>query len=213
MHDSTSATIAAAAGVAMLSGMFGAVGPAATATAMMAVIGLAFGEFAGLSLRWWQQSGWYLAGTLVMLVIAASPWVLRRDRPEWHAIAQVLDNSATLLDAIGSGAARSARTELASASATCRSEVFDHRLGMRPGARRERLLDAAAQAEQVAYLAADAYIRHRPASPSDAEALRHAARAARAGGLPGIRADLLAPLLCGDSCLRGPIGSPRRPGS
>jgi uncharacterized membrane protein YccC len=189
---STPVTIAVAAGVAFFSGALGAIGPVATATALMAVIGLSFGEFARLPLVWWQQSLCYLAGTLVVLVIATAAWPIRRDRPEWFAVATVFDCSARLLADVGTDDAASARTALAAASATSRSEVLDHRLGIRPSRRRQRLLDASAQAEQVALRAADMFIRGRKAPAASVHALHDAARQTRVAQVPVVPSDLLA---------------------
>lgn len=59
-HD-PAVLIVTATAVGMLAGVLGALGPAATAAALMAVIGLSFGQFAGLPLAWWQQGAWYFA--------------------------------------------------------------------------------------------------------------------------------------------------------
>jgi hypothetical protein len=86
--------IATAVIVAMVAGMAGTIGPAATAAALMAVIGLAFGQFAGLPLPWWQQGAWYLAGTFVVAIAGVSPWVIRRHRLERAAPETVPDSPA-----------------------------------------------------------------------------------------------------------------------
>jgi hypothetical protein len=80
-HDPIVSIVTAVA-VGMLAGMLGTVGPAATAAALMAVIGLSFGQFAGLPLPWWEQGAWYLAGTFVVAIAGVSPWILRRHRLE-----------------------------------------------------------------------------------------------------------------------------------
>lgn len=76
-HDPIMLVVTAAA-VGMLAGVLGTIGPAATAAALMAVIGLSFGQFAGLPLPWWQQAVWYLIGTLVVAVAGVSPWIFSR---------------------------------------------------------------------------------------------------------------------------------------
>ncbi|GGF10351.1 FUSC family protein [Subtercola lobariae] len=81
--------------VGMLAGMLGVIGPAATATAVMAVIGLAFGQFAGLPLPWWQQGAWYLAGTFVVAIAGVSPWILQRWRLNQHVAATASKPSTT----------------------------------------------------------------------------------------------------------------------
>lgn len=73
--------VVTATAVAMLAGILGTRGPAATAAALMAVIGLSFGQFAGLPLPWWQQGGWYVAGTLVVAIAGISPWIISRHHP------------------------------------------------------------------------------------------------------------------------------------
>lgn len=94
---SVPATLAAAAAVAMLSGMVGAIGRMATAGALMAVIGLGFGEFARVRLPGWEQGAWYFVGTLVVAVCALAGWPVFRERVAWVAVAAVFDRSADLM--------------------------------------------------------------------------------------------------------------------
>ena len=102
VSDSVVLKIAVAAVVALPSGMVGPVGRASTAAGLMAVIGLAFGEFGRVPMTGWVQALWYLAGTGVVLLIAVAGWPLRRDRPEWQAVATVFDSAARLMGLAGS---------------------------------------------------------------------------------------------------------------
>lgn len=63
----------------MLSGILGAIASAWTAAALMFLVGLSFGQFAGLALPWWQQGAWYLVGTVVVAVPALILWPRHRD--------------------------------------------------------------------------------------------------------------------------------------
>jgi hypothetical protein len=71
-HNLTVEVIVAAA-VAFLSGIVGRFGSAWTALALMAVIGVAYGQFAPTPLHWTQQVVWYLVGSLVVAVFVAIP--------------------------------------------------------------------------------------------------------------------------------------------
>lgn len=99
-------SIATAVAVGMLAGMLGTIGPAATVAALMAVIGLAFGQFAGLPLPWWEQGAWYLAGTFVVAIAGVSPWIIRRHRLERATIATEPDTPVARRSVIKSSAAR-----------------------------------------------------------------------------------------------------------
>jgi Fusaric acid resistance protein-like len=59
--------------VGFASGIAGRFGPAWTAFALMAVIGVAFGQFAPTPLEWPQQVLWYVIGSLVVAVVVAIP--------------------------------------------------------------------------------------------------------------------------------------------
>jgi uncharacterized membrane protein YccC len=61
----------------LVSGAVGAIAPAWTAAALMFLVGLSFGQFAGLALPWWQQGAWYLIGTLVVAVPTLILWPWR----------------------------------------------------------------------------------------------------------------------------------------
>jgi hypothetical protein len=67
------ADVVAAIIVALASGFVGRFGSAWTAFALMAVIGLAYGQFAPTPLDWTQQVVWYLVGSLVVAVLVAIP--------------------------------------------------------------------------------------------------------------------------------------------
>jgi hypothetical protein len=67
------ADVIAASIVALASGFVGRFGSAWTAFALMAVIGLAYGQFAPTPLNWNQQVVWYLVGSLVVAVLVAIP--------------------------------------------------------------------------------------------------------------------------------------------
>jgi hypothetical protein len=67
------ADVIAALIVALASGFVGRFGSAWTAFALMAVIGLAYGQFAPTPLDWTQQVVWYLVGSLVVAVLVAIP--------------------------------------------------------------------------------------------------------------------------------------------
>ena len=123
--DSVLGTLATAAAVAMVSGMVGAIGRMATAGALMAVIGLGFGEFARVRMPGWEQGGWYFVGTLVVAMCALAGWPVFRDRVAWAAVAAVFDRSADLLQSAEGDVASARRRTLAAASAVSRSEVFD----------------------------------------------------------------------------------------
>jgi Fusaric acid resistance protein-like len=73
-RESLIVKVLAAAVVAMASGMVGRIGRSATAGALMAVIGLAFGQFGGVTMTGWEQGVWYLIGTLVVAVFALADW-------------------------------------------------------------------------------------------------------------------------------------------
>lgn len=171
--DSVPAKVAVAAAVAMLSGMIGAVGRLATAGALMAVIGLSFGEFARVQLPGWEQGTWYLVGTFVLAVFALAGWPVYRDRAAWAAVAAVFDGAASLVAHIGRDGSSTSRLELAAASAASRTEVFDHRLNSRFGTRGSgrRLRQAADVADQAA-LAAAALLASELADAGVADGLR-----------------------------------------
>jgi len=133
--DSVPAKVAVAAAVAMLSGMLGTIGRLSTAGALMAVVGLSFGEFARVRMPGWEQGSWYLIGTLVVAACALAGWPFYRDRAAWVAVAAVFDRAADLMQHPGGDQACAYRIELAAASAASRSEVFDHRLSLRSGMR------------------------------------------------------------------------------
>jgi uncharacterized membrane protein YccC len=167
--DSVPAKLTLAAAVAMVSGMAGAIGQLTTSAALMAVIGVAFGEFARVDRPGWEQGAWYLAGTLVLAVFALAGWPAQRDHAAWDAVATVFDRAAVLIEHIGEDDAANARLELAAASAASRTEVFDHRLRPQFGAHgsAHRLRLASEAADQVALAAAAFFASGR--SPTDVD--------------------------------------------
>ena len=188
--DSVPATLAVAAGVAMLSGMLGAIGPMTTAGALMAAVGLGFGEFARLPMPGWEQGSWYLVGTLAVAVGALAGWPIHRDRIAWIAVASVFDRAADLAQCPDRGQIAAARAALATAVAATRSEVFDHRLGarFRSGDPGRKLTEAADRSEGVAFAAAAVFAARRTASESTVDGWRRAATDCRAHRVPAASA-------------------------
>jgi Fusaric acid resistance protein-like len=139
LPSSAVSLIAAAIGVGVVSGMVGTLGANAPGFGMMLSIGLAFGQFGGSSLPWWQQDLWYAAGTAVIAVATLSPWLFRRGVLERRAVAAVFAAAADVCAAAGTPAGRAARMTLAATSASVRSA------GGHPGA------------EAIAFAAASVY--------------------------------------------------------
>jgi hypothetical protein len=180
-----------AAGIAgAVSGMVGGTGPSGPAFGMMLSIGVAFGQFGGSSLPWWQQAVWYLVGTTVSAVSVLAPWAFHRDKPERRAQAAVYFAAADLCAAVGTDEAGAARARLAAASAVAR-------------AARDRR-----GADLVAFAAATLYAQGRPVPDAAVAAIRQAGAQiwhavavsvpfseADAGGDPGLveLADALSP--------------------
>jgi uncharacterized membrane protein YccC len=140
-----------------VSGALGALGPAWTAAALMLLVGLSFGQFAGLDLPWWQQALWFVIGTAVVAVPAVSLWPWNRDRVERAVIAAVFESSADLLASVGSSSSAERRHALALASARARTMLPSRRVA-RDGHRaaRWRQDTAALRAAEQAALAAAA---------------------------------------------------------
>ncbi|QYN19878.1 FUSC family membrane protein [Amycolatopsis sp. DSM 110486] len=174
--------VAVAAGVALVCGMVGALGPMFTAGAVMAVIGTAFAQFSGVTMPWWEQSAWYLLATAIVSVPALLPWAVRRRSHERQAIAEVFRACADLLDAVGTGPAARLRVELAACSAGAHAAVLDHRL--RAPRRHRDLLIALAAAQETAARAATYYVEGR-ASPELSSAARAAPPRCGPVGSPG----------------------------
>jgi uncharacterized membrane protein YccC len=175
-----------------VSGMVGAIGRATTAGALMAVIGVGFGEFARVRMPGWEQGSWYLLGTLAVAAFALAGWPLYRDRDAWVAVAAVFARAADLRQRPGAGDAPERRRELAAAFQLSRAEVFDHRLSarFRRRGRGQRLAEAAGSAEQAAFAAAEAFATGRPSPSTVIDELRRAAIACCAQRLPVITASL-----------------------
>ena len=145
------------AGVAgAISGMVGGTWPSAPAFGLMLSIGLAFGQFGGSSLPWWQQALCYLVGTSIAAMSVLAPWAFHRDQPERRAQANVYYAAADLCAVVGTEAAGAARNRLAAASAVART------------ARDRR------GADRVAFAAATLYAEGRPVPASAIAAIRRA---------------------------------------
>lgn len=118
--DSAVVLILTASVAGLLSGMIGQIGPSGPAFGMMLSIGVAFGQFGGAILTWWEQSLWYLLGTVVAGLTALAPWIIHGRTPQRRVAAEVFAAAADLCDAIGSAKGRPARVRLAAASAAAR---------------------------------------------------------------------------------------------
>jgi hypothetical protein len=173
-----------------ISGMLGGSWPSAPAFGLMLSIGVAFGQFGGSSLPWWQQALYYLVGTSIAAVSVLAPWAFHRDKPERRAQAAVYSAAADLCAAVGTDDAGAARNRLAKASAVARA------------ARNRR------GADRVAFAAATLYAQGRVVPVGAIGAIRQAGRQveqsvpvsvdfseADAGGDPGLveLADALSP--------------------
>jgi hypothetical protein len=104
-----------------ISGMAGGTGPSGPAFGLMLSVGVAFGQFGGSSLPWWQQAVCYLVGTSISAVSVLAPWAFHRDKPERRAQAEVYFAAADLCAAIGTEKAGAARARLAAASSVARA--------------------------------------------------------------------------------------------
>jgi uncharacterized membrane protein YccC len=112
--------IGTAAVAGAVSGAVGTIGPSAPGFGMMLSIGVAFGQFGGSTLSWWQQAVGYLVGTAVVAVAALAPWVFRRGIVERETLAAVMSAAAELCVVAGTPDGRDARMRLAAASAAAR---------------------------------------------------------------------------------------------
>ncbi|GAA4172277.1 FUSC family protein [Gryllotalpicola koreensis] len=178
--------IAVAAVVAFASGIAGAIGPLFTAGSLMAVVGVAFGQFSGLMMPWWQQVLWYLLGTTAVAVPALLPWAVGTQVLERRAIAEVFRASADLLDAVGTADAHQRRAALASCSAVARASVLGYRLA--PPRRRPEILVELAAAQHAALDAATHHASGAAPAPGAASELRAEGRRVRDGRPSGARA-------------------------
>jgi hypothetical protein len=156
LPDHAASLVAAAILVGMVSGVVGTLGANAPGFGMMLSIGLAFGQFGGSSLPWWQQDLWYAAGTAVTALATLSPWVFRRGLLERRAVAAVFAAAADVCAAAGTPAGRTARVTLAAASASVRAA------GGHPGA------------EAIAFAAASVYARGERVPAAAVAAIRDA---------------------------------------
>jgi len=117
---SPAALIGIAAVAGAVSGAVGTIGPSAPGFGMMLSIGVAFGQFGGSTLTWWQQAAWYLVGTAVVAAATLAPWLFHRGAVEREAAAAVMSAAADLCVAAGTPGGREARMRLATASAVAR---------------------------------------------------------------------------------------------
>jgi uncharacterized membrane protein YccC len=117
--------IVTAAAAGAVSGAVGTLGPSAPGFGMMLSIGVAYGQFGGSTLPWWQQALWYLVGTAVVAVATLAPWLFRRDAVERQAVAAVMSAAADLCEVAATPEGRDARMRLAAASAKARAARQD----------------------------------------------------------------------------------------
>lgn len=150
---------AAVAGV--VSGVVGATGPHGPGFGLILTVGVAFGQFGGSTLPWWQQMLWYLAGAAIVAAVSLAP--SRNEASARQAVAAVFTGAAELCAAIGTESAQPVRTRMAAISARSRS-VGGHR-----------------QADLVAYAAATLYAQGTAVPAAAIEAIRTAAAQLRAG--------------------------------
>lgn len=180
--SSDAGKVIVAAAVGLLSGMLGAIGRLVTAFALMAVIGVAYAQFGGVPLPWYEQAGWYLLGTTLASAAAILPLRSRRRDYERSSVAAVFDAAADLLDAIGTSEASSKRSALAAASAVSRDAMADHRVLPARAGPRSSPIHVQMQGSQHVALAAAACYGQGAAVPGEAvKAVRDAGSAVRLG--------------------------------
>jgi uncharacterized membrane protein YccC len=180
--SSDAGKVIVAALVGLLSGMLGAIGRLATAFALMAVIGVAYTQFGGVPLPWFEQAAWYLLGTTLVSAAAILPLRGRWRDYERGAVAAVFDAAADLLDAIGTPAAGLKRAALAAASSVSRDAMQDHRiLPPRARARPSRIHQQMKASQRVALAAAALYIRGTAVPVQTVRDVRDAGAAVRRG--------------------------------
>jgi uncharacterized membrane protein YccC len=80
-------------------------------------IGLAFGQFGGMPLPWWQQTAWFFTGGAVLAAVELAPGLMLARRLERQMVAHVYFAAADLISAIGTSEAPNARRALATATA------------------------------------------------------------------------------------------------
>ncbi len=148
--------VASAVVAGTVSGLVGSVGPNAPGFGMMLSIGLAFGQFGGSALPWWQQSFLYFVGLVVVAAATLAPWVLRRNVRERQIVAAVYFSAADLCAATCTTGAAAARARLAAASADLRAATPHPK------------------AELLAYSVAALYAEGRPVSNAVVDAIRTA---------------------------------------
>lgn len=180
--SSDAGKILVAAAIGLVSGMIGSIGRLVAAFALMAVIGVAYEQFGGVPLPWYEQAGWYVAGTLVVSIAAIFPFRSGRSGYERSAVADVYDASADLLEVIGKPDAADRRHSLAAASAESRAAMDDHRITLGREGRRQSRIRTQMSGSQLAALAAASLSSRHAAVPAEAvQALRAAAADVRRG--------------------------------
>ncbi|MDT7578419.1 MAG: hypothetical protein QOH17_4752 [Pseudonocardiales bacterium] len=145
--------IVASVVVGVLAGAIGTIGPASTAGAVMAVIGVAYTQFGRLEMPWWEPVLAYVVGSALLLALSLVGAVFHRERYRTAAVSAVFDAAADLLDAAPGGPTEDARHRLASASADARVAAAGYRTRPVTGQLAETwsdARDAAARAAQIA---------------------------------------------------------------
>jgi hypothetical protein len=120
--------IAASVVVGVLAGAIGRIGPASTAAAVMAVVGVAYTQFGRLAMPWWEPILAYAAGSALLLALSLAGALFHRERYRTAAVSAVFDAAADLLDAAPGGPADAARHRLAAASAGARVAAGGYRV-------------------------------------------------------------------------------------
>ncbi len=144
--------IAASVVVGVLAGAIGRIGPASTAGAVMAVIGVAYTQFGRLAMPWWQPVLAYVIGSAVLLALSLVGAAFHRERYRTAALSAVFDAAADLLDAEPGATTEQARHRLALASADARVTAAGYRTRPVTGPFAEAwsdARDAAARAAQI----------------------------------------------------------------
>ena len=120
--------IGASVVVGWIAGALGRIGPAATACAMMAVIGVAYTQFLRLEMPWWEPPTCYLIGSALLLMASVVGALTHPDRYRRAAVAAVFTASADLVRAAGGVGVDEMRHRLALASAAAREAMVGYRL-------------------------------------------------------------------------------------
>src|SRR6185312_12215659 len=126
--DRAAWVVGAAVVVGVLAGMVGRIGPASTAGAVMAVIGVAYTQFGRLAMPWWEPVLAYLVGSALVLALSLAGAAWHRDRYRRAAVSAVFEAAADLAESDPGATAEEARHRLALASAAARQAVAGYRL-------------------------------------------------------------------------------------